>query len=255
MIQKNKTAFITGATSGIGKACAQLFAAHNYNLIICGRRKDRLDLLQRELMEQNKVNVLTCVFDVKNRNEVESALKGVLMEIEKIDVLINNAGLSLGRDSFSDASLDDWETMMQTNVMGVMYVTKTLMPLLIESKTHIINLGSIAGKEVYENGNGYCASKFALDALSKSMRIDLLNTGNKVTAVHPGAVETEFSLVRYKGDQDKADAVYTGFQPLTGLDVANTILFAASLPDHVCINELTVMPTAQASAFHFHKKQ
>jgi NADP-dependent 3-hydroxy acid dehydrogenase YdfG len=168
-------------------------------------------------------------------------------------VLINNAGLSLGRDNFSTADLDDWDTMMQTNVNGLIYVTKALMPIILANQTHIINMGSIAGKEVYEHGNVYCASKYAVDALSKSMRIDLLKHGIKVTAVHPGAVETEFSLVRYKGDAEKAASVYHGMQPLTGTDIAETIFYTTQLPAHVCINELTIMPTQQASTAHFHR--
>jgi NADP-dependent 3-hydroxy acid dehydrogenase YdfG len=249
-----KIAFITGATSGIGKACAETFAEQGYNLILCGRRLDRLSQLKEELISKFSIQILCSSFDVQNQSEVTNAILSIPDEWKNIDVLINNAGLSLGRDNFSDASIQDWETMMQTNVMGVIYVTKALMDSIVQHQTHIINIGSIAAKEVYENGNGYCASKAALDSLSKSMRIDLLPKGVKVTAIHPGAVETEFSKVRYKGDQEKADAVYKGFTPLTGNDIAQTVLFAVSQPAHVCINELTVMPTAQASAFHFHKK-
>jgi NADP-dependent 3-hydroxy acid dehydrogenase YdfG len=249
-----KIAFITGATSGIGKACAETFAEQGYNLILCGRRLDRLSQLKEELISKFSIQILCSSFDVQYQSEVTNAILSIPDEWKNIDVLINNAGLSLGRDNFSDASIQDWETMMQTNVMGVIYVTKALMDSIVQHQTHIINIGSIAAKEVYENGNGYCASKAALDSLSKSMRIDLLPKGVKVTAIHPGAVETEFSKVRYKGDQEKADAVYKGFTPLTGNDIAQTVLFAVSQPAHVCINELTVMPTAQASAFHFHKK-
>lgn len=249
-----KIAFITGATSGIGKACAETFAEQGYNLILCGRRSERLSQLKEELISKFSIQILCSSFDVQNQSEVTNAILSIPDEWKNIDVLINNAGLSLGRDNFSDASIQDWETMMQTNVMGVIYVTKALMDSIVQHQTHIINIGSIAAKEVYENGNGYCASKAALDSLSKSMRIDLLPKGVKVTAIHPGAVETEFSKVRYKGDQEKADAVYKGFTPLTGNDIAQTVLFAVSQPAHVCINELTVMPTAQASAFHFHKK-
>lgn len=250
----NKIAFITGATSGIGKACAKTFAEHGYHLILCGRRPERLSLLQQELTEKYSIKILCSSFDVQNQSEVIKAILSIPDKWKKIDVLVNNAGLSLGRDNFLDASIQDWETMMQTNVMGVIYVTKALIDSIIQHQTHIINIGSIAAKEVYENGNGYCASKAALDSLSKSMRIDLLSKGVKVTAIHPGAVETEFSQVRYKGNQEKADAVYKGFTPLSGEDIAQTVLFAASQPAHVCINELTVMPTAQASAFHLHKK-
>jgi 3-hydroxy acid dehydrogenase/malonic semialdehyde reductase len=172
-----------------------------------------------------------------------------------IDILLNNAGLALGRDSFEDASMQDWETMLQTNVNGLLYVSKTVLPYMIERKHgHVINIGSIAGKEVYENGNVYCASKFAVDAISKSMRIDLLKHNIKVTAIHPGAVETEFSIVRYKGDEQKANATYKGFTPLTGEDIADTIFYAAQLPEHVCINELTITCAQQASATNFFKK-
>ena len=185
-----KIAFITGATSGIGKACAETFAEQGYNLILCGRRLDRLSQLKEELISKFSIQILCSSFDVQYQSEVTNAILSIPDEWKNIDVLINNAGLSLGRDNFSDASIQDWETMMQTNVMGVIYVTKALMDSIVQHQTHIINIGSIAAKEVYENGNGYCASKAALDSLSKSMRIDLLPKGVKVTAIHPGAVET-----------------------------------------------------------------
>lgn len=246
--------FITGATSGIGKACAEKFAAAGYDLIITGRRNDRLLNLKQNLEEKFSTKVLTLNFDVQDKETVFATLNNLEENWKKINILINNAGLSLGRDSFLDADIEDWDNMMQTNVNGLLYVTKALLPFLIESKAHIFNIGSIAGKEVYENGNVYCASKFAVDAISRSMRVDLLKFGMKVTAIHPGAVETEFSIVRYKGDKEKADQVYKGMKPLSGVDVADIIFYASNLPKHVCINELTVTPTQQASAFYFHRE-
>lgn len=250
-----KIALITGATSGIGEACAKILAANGYELILTGRRQERLESIRAALEQSHGTSVLTLQLDVRDKNEVENKLNQLPEKWQHISVLINNAGLALGRDNFADANLADWENMMQTNVMGVMYVTKAVLPMLQKkSNAHIINIGSIAGKEVYENGNGYCASKFAIDALSKSMRIDLLRTGIKVTVIHPGAANTEFSLVRYKGDQKKADATYNGFTPMTGKDIADAIYYCIQLPPHVCINELVIMPTAQASSMHFHKQ-
>ncbi len=249
----NKIALITGATSGIGKACAEKFASEGFHLIITGRRNGLLSELKQSLIDQFQIDVLDLCFDVQDRLEVEKAIRSIPDAWRNIQVLVNNAGLSLGRDSFENAMIEDWETMMQTNVNGLLYVTKALMPIIIENKTQIINIGSIAGKEVYENGNVYCASKFAVDAISKSMRIDLMKYCVRVTAIHPGAVETEFSLVRFKGDANKAAAVYNGFTPLIGADIAHAVYYAATLPSHVCINEMTIMPTQQASAFYFHK--
>ena len=249
----NKIVFISGATSGIGKACAEKFASFNYNIIITGRREERLSVIKTELENKYNINVLTLCFDVQDRKLVFEVIQNMPEEWKAIDVLINNAGLSLGRDSFDDSNLDDWDTMMHTNVDGLLYVSKALLPNLITHKSHIINMGSIAGKEIYENGNIYCASKFAVDAISRSMRVDLLKYGIKVTAIHPGAVDTEFSLVRYKGDKTKADSVYKGFTPLSAEDIADTIYYTASLPKHVCINELTITPTRQASTYYFHK--
>lgn len=249
----NKIVFISGATSGIGKACAEKFASFNYNIIITGRREERLSVIKTELENKYNINVLTLCFDVQDRKLVFEVIQNMPEEWKAIDVLINNAGLSLGRDSFDDSNLDDWDTMMHTNVDGLLYVSKALLPNLIKHQSHIINMGSIAGKEIYENGNIYCASKFAVDAISRSMRVDLLKYGIKVTAIHPGAVDTEFSLVRYKGDKTKADSVYKGFTPLSAEDIADTIYYTASLPKHVCINELTITPTRQASTYYFHK--
>lgn len=248
-----KIAFISGATSGIGYACAKKLAAENYNLILTGRRAERLSEIKTELEKEHNIKVLELCFDVQQRKTVFEVVERISDEWKKINVLINNAGLSLGRDSFEDAEVDDWETMMQTNVNGLLYLTKALLPIIKENKTHIVNIGSIAGKQVYENGNVYCASKHAVDAISKSMRIDLLKYGIKVTAIHPGAVNTEFSLVRFKGDKQKADAVYNGFIPLSGEDIADTIFYAVSLPEHVCLNEINITCTQQADAFYFHK--
>ncbi len=248
-----KTVFITGATSGIGKACAEKFAAAGYHLILTGRRNERLAEMKTKLELIYGINIKTLNFDVQQREIVFEMINSLSDEWKKIDILINNAGLSIGRDSFLDSKLDDWETMMHTNVDGLLYVTKALLPFLIEQKAHVINMGSIAGKEIYENGNIYCASKFAVDAISRSMRVDLLKYGMRVTAIHPGAVETEFSLVRYKGDQEKADNVYKGLKPLTGDDIADIIFYAATLPKHVCLNEISVTPTQQAGTYYFHR--
>ncbi len=250
----NKIILITGATAGIGKACAEKFAAHHFNIIITGRRQDRLTALQKTLQEQFPVQVYTCCFDVQDKKAVDEAISALPDAWKEIDILLNNAGLALGRDSFADADMNDWETMMQTNVNGLLYVSRAVLPYMIgKSNKHIINLGSIAGKEVYENGNVYCASKFAVDAISRSMRIDLLKHRIKVTSINPGAVETEFSIVRYKGDTEKADAAYVGYQPLTAEDVADTIYYTASTPQHVCINDVVITCTQQAGTYYFDK--
>jgi 3-hydroxy acid dehydrogenase / malonic semialdehyde reductase len=249
----NKTVFITGATSGIGKACAEKFAANNFNIVITGRREGLLASVKKELEYKYNVLVTTLCFDVQNKQAVFAAIESLAADLN-IDILINNAGLALGRDPFDEAEIADWETMMNTNVNGLLYVSRALLPQLKKAKGHIINIGSIAGKEVYENGNAYCASKFAVDALSKGMRIDLVKFGIKVTSINPGAVETEFSIVRFKGDKEKADAAYKGFTPLIAADIADTIFYCATLPAHVCINDLTLMCTQQASATIFNKQ-
>jgi NADP-dependent 3-hydroxy acid dehydrogenase YdfG len=251
----NRIAFITGATSGIGKACAEKFASEKFDLILTGRRSDRLEILKKDIENTYTTKVLTLCFDVQNRADVFLSIANIPEGWKKIDVLINNAGLALGRDNFKDANIDDWDTMMQTNVNGLLYVSKAILPYFIaQKKGHIINIGSIAGKEVYESGNAYCGSKFAVDAISKSMRIDLLKDNIKVTAIHPGAVETEFSVVRFKGDYEKANAAYIGYQPLVAKDIADTIFYAANLPAHVCINDLVITCTQQASSSHFNKE-
>ena len=251
----SKIAFITGATSGIGKACADKFARQGYDIIITGRRSDRLLQVKLELEKEYAIRVLTLCFDVRNRDQVFREVENLPVEWQDINILINNAGLALGKDLFDDADMDDWDTMMHTNVDGLLYVTRALLPLLKKTEhSHIINIGSVAGKEVYEAGNVYCASKFAVDAITKAMRIDLLRHGIKVTGIHPGAVETEFSIVRFKGDENKAIAAYKGFTPLTAADIADTIYFTASLPPHVCINELVITCLQQAGTYYFFKQ-
>ncbi|MDB5110666.1 MAG: family NAD(P)-dependent oxidoreductase [Mucilaginibacter sp.] len=250
-----KIALITGATSGIGEACAHVFAREGYNVILTGRRLDRLEKLAGHLNETYNVEIAVSAFDVRDREEVIKNLENLPAEWKKVNVLVNNAGLSQGLDPIQKGSYDDWDTMIDTNVKGLLYVSRVVSNWMISSGFgHIINLGSIAGKEVYANGNVYCATKHAVDALNKGMRIDLLPYGIKVTAVHPGAVETEFSEVRFKGDKARAKKVYEGFEPLVADDVAETIWFAASRPAHVNINELTIMPTAQSGASNIFRK-
>lgn len=250
----SKTILVTGATSGFGKAIAETFAAAGWNCIITGRRADRLNELSLELSNKFNIKVLTCCFDVQDRKAVFEAIESLPQDWKKIDVLVNNAGLALGRDSFENASLDDWDTMIDTNLKGLMYVTKAVLPIFMEQQNgHIINIGSTAGKEVYKDGNGYCASKHAVDAISKAMRIDLLPYKIKVTAVHPGAAETEFSLVRFKGNEQKAEMVYDGYKALAAKDVADIVFYTANLPAHVCINDLTVTCLSQANSFYLHK--
>lgn len=251
-----KTVLITGATSGFGKACAIKFAQNNYNLIITGRREERLKELQLQLQQDYKVQICCLCFDIQNKADVFKSIESLPPTFSQIDVLINNAGLALGRDNFETADISDWEIMLDTNVKGLMYITKAVLPKMIASKSgHIINIGSTAAKEVYENGNGYCASKHAVDALSKAMRIDLLKHNIKVTAIHPGAAETEFSLVRFKGEKEKADAVYQNYMPLQATDIAETVFFCISLPNHVCINDLVITCTQQANSFYLAKNQ
>lgn len=251
----SKITLITGATAGIGEACAHVFARERYDVIITGRRADRLEKLAQQLRNEYNVKVLTSEFDVRDREEVISKLEALPAEWKKINVLVNNAGLSQGLDPIQDGSYEDWETMIDTNVKGLLYVTKVVSNWMIANGFgHIVNLGSTAGKEVYANGNVYCASKHAVDALNKGMRIDLLPYGIKVTAVHPGAVETEFSEVRFKGDKARAKKVYDGFEPLVAKDIAETIWFVVSRPPHVNINELIITPTAQANAVNIYRK-
>ena len=242
-----RIALITGATSGIGEATARLLAKNSFKLILCGRRKDRLDSLNKELSKLTEVRVLS--FDVRNKDAIHMAITSLDEDWKKIDVLINNAGNAHGLDPIQSGNTDDWDAMMDINVKGLLYVSREILPGMVERKSgHIINLGSIAGKEVYPNGNVYSASKFAVDALSKGMRLDLNAYGIKVTAIHPGLVETEFALVRFKGDAARAATTYKGIQPLKGDDIADLILFALTRPAHVVIGDLVVFPVAQASA-------
>lgn len=251
----SKIVLITGASSGIGEACAIVFAQNGYNIILTGRRTDKLQLLSAMLEQQYKVKTLCLTIDVMDRADVEKQLTGLSDVWKNVDVLINNAGLSLGLSPINEGSMDDWDTMIDTNIKGLLYVSKIVSNWMINTGSgHIVNLGSIAGKETYSNGNVYCATKHAVDSLNKAMRIDLLPHGIKVTGIHPGAVETEFSVVRFKGDTERAKKVYEGFAPLLAQDIAETIWFAVSRPAHVNINDLVVMPTAQASTSHLHKK-
>jgi 3-hydroxy acid dehydrogenase/malonic semialdehyde reductase len=249
----NRKVLITGASSGFGEAIARRFAASGDHLVITGRRAERLNELAEELRTTFGIKVMVSVFDIQQREAVFNALANESF-LDDLDILVNNAGLALGRDLFDDASLDDWETMIDTNVKGLLYVTKAILPRLIKrGKGHVINIGSTAGKEVYERGNVYCATKHAVEALSQSMRIDLVKHAIKVTAIHPGAADTEFSLVRFKGDATKAAAVYEGFKPLYANDVAETVHYCASLPEHVCINSLVMTCTAQPNSFYLHR--
>jgi len=250
-----KKVFITGATSGFGKAIAEIYARHGHDCIITGRREERLVELQKELEQKFNVAIFTLCFDIRNKEAVNKAIGTLPPEWNDIDILINNAGLALGRDYFDEADMDDWETMLDTNVKGLLYVTRALLPSMTKrNKGHIINIGSTAAKEVYEKGNVYCASKAAVDSISQSMRIDLLRHGIKVTAIHPGAAETEFSKVRFKGDEETAKSVYKGFKPLVAEDVASIVYYCTTLPDHVCINDLVLTCTAQANSFYFHRQ-
>ncbi|WP_342645111.1 SDR family NAD(P)-dependent oxidoreductase [Mucilaginibacter sp. CSA2-8R] len=250
-----KIALITGATAGIGEACAHLFAREGYDLILTGRRQDRLDQLAQRLNTDYNVRIAVAAFDIRVKEQVMHHLDTLPDEMKKVDVLVNNAGLSQGLDPIQKGTYEDWDTMIDTNIKGLLYVSKIVSNWMIDNGYgHIINLGSIAGKNVYANGNVYCATKAAVDALNQGMRIDLLPHGIKVTAVHPGAVETEFSEVRFKGDKDRAKKVYEGFTPLTPADVAETIWYVASRPAHVNINDLVLMPTAQATGTLIHRK-
>lgn len=250
-----KIVFITGATAGFGKAIARKFAEHGHDLIITGRRKELLEELAKELILNLNIEVLPLCFDVRKLNEVEHAINNLPEKWKKIDVLVNNAGLAVGLSPVHEAVIDDWERMIDTNVKGLLYMTRFVSPLMVARKQgHIINIGSVAGKEVYPLGNVYCGSKFAVDAITKGTRIDLVSHNIKVTHIAPGAANTEFSLVRFKGDKTRADNVYNGFQPLAPEDVADTVYYVTTLPAHVNINDLVLMPTAQANAVTIHKK-
>ena len=250
----SKIALITGATAGIGEACARLFAQQKYNLILTGRRTERLSVLADDLITKYGIQVKFLTMDVRNKEEV-AILETLSEDWKKVDVLINNAGLSQGMDPINAGSTADWEVMIDTNIKGLLYVTKVVSNWMIKHKSgHIVNLGSIAGKETYLNGNVYCATNHAVDSLNKAMRIDLLPHKIKVTGVHPGAVDTEFSQVRFHGDQERAKKVYEGYEPLHAQDIAETIWFAVSRPAHVNINDMIIMPSAQASTSHHLKE-
>ena len=250
----NKITLITGATSGIGLACAQRFAKEGHDLIITGRRKEKLDKITSELQQKYGVNVLPLCFDIRSQKEVQESIESLPDNWKDIEILVNNAGLAVGLNTLQEGIIDDWERMIDTNIKGLLYISRAITPIMInQGHGHIINIGSIAGKEVYPNGNVYCATKYAVDALSKSMRIDLVKHGIKVSQIAPGAVDTEFSEVRFKGDKDRAGKVYKGFEPLHAEDIAAIVYYVTTLPNHVNINDLVVMPTAQASATVFNK--
>ncbi len=250
----NPIVLITGASSGFGKATAEKFAAGGFGLILTGRRKERLDDLKIDLQSKYLVEVHVAGLDVRDREVVFEFIQKLPEEWKNISILVNNAGLALGRDYFDEASLDDWETMIDTNINGLLYVSKAILPLMtLRKQGHIINIGSTAGKEVYEKGNIYCASKFAVNAISEAMRIDLLRHHIKVTCINPGASDTEFSNVRFKGNDQLASKVYEGYKPLVASDIAEVIFFCATVPPHVCINELTMTSLAQANSFYLHK--
>ncbi len=246
---------ITGATAGFGLATAKKFASNGYDIIITGRRKGRLAELEKELVSAGKIKVLSLNFDVRKSDEVASAIEKLPEDWKKIDILVNNAGLAVGLERIDAGIIDDWERMIDTNIKGLLYVTRAVAPLMVaRRKGHIFNIGSIAGKAAYEGGNVYCATKSAVDSLTKSMRIDLLKHNIRVTQIAPGMAETEFSLVRFKGDADKAKEVYKGIDALTAEDIAEVIYFCATLPSHVCINDLVITPTQQADVYFSNRK-
>jgi 3-hydroxy acid dehydrogenase / malonic semialdehyde reductase len=250
----NKIVLITGATSGIGEATAILLAKNNFDIIITGRRNERLEALKEKIKNETDARVLTLNFDVRNQQETDRAIDSLPGEWQKIDILINNAGLAVGMNPVDEGVIDDWERMIDTNIKGLLYVTRKITPGMVQRKKgHVVNIASLAGKETYPSGNVYCATKHAVIALTKGMRIDLLKHGIKVSSIDPGAVITEFSIVRFKGDAGKADNVYKGFTPLLAEDIAETILFVVTRPAHVNIDDLLIMPTAQASARDFNR--
>lgn len=244
----SKIILITGASSGFGKAIAEKFAAGGWDLILTARRKEKLVTVASDLEKQFGIKTLSLVFDIQDKKAVFENLSNLPTEWQAMDILVNNAGLALGRDSFQDAAIEDWETMIDTNVKGLLYASKAVLPFLMKQKGHIINIGSTAGKEVYKDGNVYCATKHAVDAITKAQRIDLLPYEIKVTAIHPGAVETDFSLVRFKGDASKANAVYAGYEPLKAEDIADITWYVANVPKHVCINDVVMTCVAQANS-------
>ncbi len=254
-MNRKKIVFITGATSGFGKAIAYKFAQHGYDLILNGRREDRLRVIEKDLFEQFGSKVISLVFDVRDYDNTSKQINGLPYDSKKIDVLVNNAGLAAGLSNIQDGDINDWNTMIDTNIKGLLYVSRLIMPFMISNGSgHIINIGSIAGKEAYLRGNIYCATKFAVDAITKSMRIDLLEHGIKVTSIDPGAADTEFSLVRFNGDVERAKKPYEGYEPLHSEDIADIAFFAASRPPHVVLNDIVVTPLAQANTAYINKK-
>jgi len=250
----NKIALISGATSGIGKACAVKFASERHDVIITGRRNKRLEVIKAELEAKYKIRVKILCFDIREKNKVIDAIDSLDKQWKEIDILINNAGLAISLQPLHEGEFRDWDTMIDTNLKGLLYMSKIISAeMVVRGKGHIINIGSIAGKEAYPNGNVYSATKHAVDGLTKAMRLDLFRHGIKVTQIAPGAVETEFSVVRFKGDKDTANKVYHGYKPLTAEDVAESVWFAANQPPHVNINDLLIMPMAQANATAFNK--
>ena len=251
-----KTAIITGATAGIGEATAILLAKNNFNLVLTGRRKDRLEALKLQIKKELDCEILILNFDIRNRNEVITAVESIPGKWQKIDVLINNAGLAVGLNTLDMGEVDDWERMIDTNIKGLLYITRLISPWMVNRGSgHIVNISSIAGKETYPSGNVYCATKHAVQSLTKGMRLDMLKHGIKVSSVSPGAVDTEFSLVRFKGDAQRAKKVYDGFTPLNAKDVAETILFTVTRPAHVNIEDILVMPTDQAYSRDFRRDE
>ncbi len=251
----NKNVFITGASSGIGKACAEAFAKQKANLILTARRIDKLNELANKLSGETGVKVKCIELDVRDKRKVHEVVSSLDGEWENIDILINNAGLAKGFDKIYEGKTEDWEEMIDTNIKGLLYVTRQLLPLMVAlKKGHIINIGSLAGHEVYPYGNVYAATKFAVNALSKSIRLDVIDKGIKVSSVDPGLVETDFSIVRFSGDEERAKNVYSGIEPLTAEDIAEAVLFCADRPAHVNINEVILTPVAQASATLVHRK-
>ena len=252
----HKTVLITGATSGIGEATAHLLAQNNFNLIITGRRNERLHNLKEKIENETDANVFTLNFDIINRKETEKAFEGLPKEWKEIDILINNAGLAAGLSRIDNGDTEDWERMIDTNIKGLLYITRLVSAKMVErAEGQIVNISSIAGKETYPMGNVYCATKHAVQALTKGMRIDFLKYGIKVSSVSPGAVDTEFSLVRFKGDEQRAKSVYDGFTPLYAQDIAETILFVVTRPKHVNIDDILVMPTDQAFSRDFNREK
>lgn len=249
------TILVTGATSGFGEAIAERFASEGWDLVVTGRRKDRLEERAKQWKQTHGVHVLPLAFDVRSSEEVERAVDSLKAHNVAIDVLVNNAGLAVGRDLIHEGNLEDWDRMIDTNVKGLLYMTRAISPMLVQQGSgHIINIGSTAGKETYESGNVYCATKHAVNSLSQAMRIDLLKHGIKVTQIAPGAAETEFSEVRYKGDKEMAERVYDGYQPMRAEDIADVAWYAVNLPPHLCLNDIVMTSLAQANSFYLHRK-